>query len=802
MAGRADVQAGKAYVTLYVRDTLTKGLQNVSRQLQAFGRQATALGQTLLRIGTISSVPFALSLKTFANFSDQMLAVQAVSQSTAAELASMTATAKQLGASTSFTAVQVGALMGELGRAGFAAAEINKMTGAVLDLSRATGTDSTLASGIMAATIRQFGMAAGDAGRVADALTVAANKSFNTVEQLGEALSYAGPVAADFNMSLEDTLAILGTLGNVGIQASNAGTALRRLLTFSGSGAADMQKIFGVNPVDAAGNMRPIVDILEEIGNATKNMGTADRATKFNEFFGLLGITGASAISKNIGSVKSLQAALINANGTAAATAKQMDSGLGGAFRILMSSIEGVAIAVGEALEGPVTAIAKTFQAWANWVQKVAEQNKGIVQVVAAVAAGVAVLGASLIALGGAASFVGFAITSVTAAFSALAFVAGVAGTVLAAIFSPAGLAVMAVVAGTAAVIAAFIKFTAAGQAMADFLTERFTTLRDFVGSVFGGIADAFMEGNLKLAAEIAWQAVIVVMEAAKLQIMRIWFPIRETLIRGWENIRMAATQAMVYVGTLIGKALDSIVPNWQKFFGVIGTGWEEFKNQAVEAIGIIQRSLDNLGGSLKIILKGLQAGVKPIAEGILPGLTGAGPGSKALLENFTGLDVDALLSGAGDAAAAVGEDPAVAAARAKRKADADAAIAAQEAALAAAKAELDRLVGEAAAARIKGPELGGGGSDGPPAPGGPAGLAGASAGASRQFETFFASAAIAQLGVSGGQSNTPAAILTRMHRRQEQVDARKLRIAEQQLKRMEDAVKSLTQLPPLLTVI
>ncbi len=74
----------------------------------------------------------------------------------------------------------------------------------------------------MAATIRQFSLEASDAVRVADGLTAAANKSFNSVESLGEALSYAGPVAADANMSLEETLAILGTLGNLGIQGSEA----------------------------------------------------------------------------------------------------------------------------------------------------------------------------------------------------------------------------------------------------------------------------------------------------------------------------------------------------------------------------------------------------------------------------------------------------------------------------------------------------------------------------------------------------------------------------------------------------
>ncbi|MFN3194289.1 MAG: phage tail tape measure protein [Aureliella sp.] len=93
----------------------------------------------------------------------------------------------------------------------------------------------------------------------------AANKSFNSVESLGEALSYAGPVAADANMSLEETLAILGTLGNIGIQGSSAGNALKRLLTLSAAESEKFQKVFGVATMDVAGNARPLVDVLGEV---------------------------------------------------------------------------------------------------------------------------------------------------------------------------------------------------------------------------------------------------------------------------------------------------------------------------------------------------------------------------------------------------------------------------------------------------------------------------------------------------------------------------------------------------------
>ncbi len=72
----------------------------------------------------------------------------------------------------------------------------------------------------MSATIRQFSLEATDAVRVSDRLTAAANMSFNSVESHGEALQYAGPVAADANMSLEETLAVLGTLGNSGFKVA------------------------------------------------------------------------------------------------------------------------------------------------------------------------------------------------------------------------------------------------------------------------------------------------------------------------------------------------------------------------------------------------------------------------------------------------------------------------------------------------------------------------------------------------------------------------------------------------------
>ena len=165
------------------------------------------------------------------------------------------------------------------------------------------------------------------------------------------------PVAADANMSLEEDAGDpWGTLGNIGIQGSSAGNALKRLLTLSCCRVGESFTRYSVShTMDAAGNARPLVDVLGEVADATKNLGSAEKAAKFNEVFGLLGITSASAIGKSVTDTRALLSELQNAGGVAEKTAKEMDSGIGGAFRILKSSIEGVAIAIGESLSGPIT---------------------------------------------------------------------------------------------------------------------------------------------------------------------------------------------------------------------------------------------------------------------------------------------------------------------------------------------------------------------------------------------------------------------------------------------------------------
>src|SRR5690554_3812215 len=160
MAGaRGDILAGRAYVELFIKNNrFTRGLRDAKQRLNQFGADMQAFGRQMVMVSAAAIIPLAMATKTFADFDDVMRQVKAVTGATGEEFARMTAHTKMLGATTSFTAIEVANLKAELGRAGFNPAQIDAMTASVMNLARATGTDATLASGIMAASIRQFGL--------------------------------------------------------------------------------------------------------------------------------------------------------------------------------------------------------------------------------------------------------------------------------------------------------------------------------------------------------------------------------------------------------------------------------------------------------------------------------------------------------------------------------------------------------------------------------------------------------------------------------------------------------------------
>lgn len=97
----------------------------------------------------------------------------------------------------------------------------------------------------------------------------AADVSRASVESLGEGLANVGPLAAQYGLSLSDTVSILATFSNASLDGAEAGTQLKSLLTNLGSDAAQAElKRLGVSLVDAEGNFRNLDDIIKDVNAA------------------------------------------------------------------------------------------------------------------------------------------------------------------------------------------------------------------------------------------------------------------------------------------------------------------------------------------------------------------------------------------------------------------------------------------------------------------------------------------------------------------------------------------------------
>ena len=172
----------------------------------------------------------ALAVRSFAQFESSMLRVKAVTGASEEAFLAMSEQAKNLGATTAFTAQQAAEGMGFLGQAGFTTNEIMSAMPSVLNLAAAGQLELADAADITAAVLRGFGKSATEAGNVADILATAAASSNTSVQEMGEGFKFVGPVASAMGISIEETAAAMAKLSDAGLKGSLAGTGLRQAL--------------------------------------------------------------------------------------------------------------------------------------------------------------------------------------------------------------------------------------------------------------------------------------------------------------------------------------------------------------------------------------------------------------------------------------------------------------------------------------------------------------------------------------------------------------------------------------------
>ncbi|NMB25453.1 MAG: phage tail tape measure protein [Firmicutes bacterium] len=322
--------------------------------------QLDELGKTLKENRALIAGAFAasagaigLSVKTAADFEAAMSRVGAVSRASDEDMRLLSDTARELGATTVFSASQAAEGMQYLAMAGFQTNEIIQAMPGLLDTAAAAQLDLGSASNIVSNILKGFDISAEHAGQVADVLTATFTTSNTSLQSLGESMKMVAPVAAGLGISVEETAAMVGKLGDMGIQGSMAGTALRTVLTSlasPSSEAAKQMSALGVQVTDNSGNMLPMVNIIDQLTRATAGMGEAQRTAFLETLAGRQGITSLTALmAVGADQIEDYTANLRDSAGVAGDVARRQMDNLQGTMKELGSAVEGAQIAIGTA---------------------------------------------------------------------------------------------------------------------------------------------------------------------------------------------------------------------------------------------------------------------------------------------------------------------------------------------------------------------------------------------------------------------------------------------------------------------
>ncbi len=314
------------------------------------------LRNPIFQAGAVLGVSFGVSniITTYKDFEAAMSQVQATSGATSSELVKLTTKAKEMGATTKFTAAESAEAFNYMAMAGWNAQQMTEGIEGILNLAAASGEGLATTSDIVTDALTAFGLKASDATHFSDVLAQASSSANTDVGMMGETFKYVASMAGSLSYSIEDVALMTGLMANSGIKSTQAGTSLNAVLTrlaTNSSGAADTIKELGVNFYDSSGNARPLATVMGELREATKGMNQEQKSNLANTVAGMEAQKGLLAIlNASEEDYNKLAEAINNADGAAERMAEIRLDNLSGDITLFQSAVDGLKTSLGERL--------------------------------------------------------------------------------------------------------------------------------------------------------------------------------------------------------------------------------------------------------------------------------------------------------------------------------------------------------------------------------------------------------------------------------------------------------------------
>lgn len=325
----------------------------------ATSKMAGLMKKSAAVIGVASVVAAKKTIDVGKSFEAGMSEVQAISGASGKDLEKLSAKAKQMGATTKFSATESATALKYMAMAGWKTNQMVSGLSGVMNLAAASGEDLGTVSDIVTDSMTAFGLKAKDSGHFADVLAKASSSSNTNVAMMGETFKYVAPLAGSMKYSIEDTATAIGLMANAGIKGSQAGTSLRSIITRlvkPPKDAATALNALGISTTKADGSMKPLRETMAELREKFSGLTESQKASYASSIAGQEAMSGLLAIvNASDSDFNKLQKAIDNSSGAAKKQADVMNNNLQGALYDLGSVAESVGIGIYEDIKTPLT---------------------------------------------------------------------------------------------------------------------------------------------------------------------------------------------------------------------------------------------------------------------------------------------------------------------------------------------------------------------------------------------------------------------------------------------------------------
>lgn len=475
----------------------------------------------------------AAAVKTATDFEAGMSEVKAISGATGSEFDALRDKAIEMGAKTKFSASDSADAFKYMAMAGWDASQMMDGIAGIMDLAAASGEDLATTSDIVTDALTAFGLQASDSAHFADVLAQASSKSNTNVGLMGETFKYVAPVAGALGYSIEDTAVAIGLMANSGIKGSQAGTALRSMLTRlakpTDTVAAAMEQ-YNISLTDAQGNMKPMSTLMLELRDRFSGLSEAQKASLAATLAGQDGMSGLlSIVNASDEDFQKLTDEINNANGAAEDMASVMMDNTAGAVEQLKGALESAGILIGEKLTPYIRDLAEWITGLVEKFNNLSdEQQDNIVKWGLILAA----IGLTLLILSKVISIVSVAmkafgllrttIVGLTTAFrllrvgnlAVMTAMGGIPKAVAGIVTAISGITapIMAVVAVVAVLVGAFVTLWKTNEDFRNKMTQIWNKIRISIDGFFDGVVErinalGFDFENITEVIKTAWMA-------------------------------------------------------------------------------------------------------------------------------------------------------------------------------------------------------------------------------------------------------------------------------------------------------